>query len=183
MPAAVPLPTLSFPDLTQTPRRPLNRDIEAGEIVLFEDPMLMGPNHTAAPSCLDCMRKVDGSYLCPECNFPLCGEMCAYGEEHASRECKVFATVEPKIEIKDFARADPIYWNVTVVRGLLMKEAEPDKWAVLERMMDHNEERRREEDEDGTFAMYHQNVVHFLRVRCGLADRFSESEVIHRLRS
>ena len=66
---------------------------------------------------------------------------------------------------------------MTVVRGLLMKEEEPDKWAVLERMMDHNEERRAEEDEDGTFAMYKENVVQFLRVRCGLADRFSEDEV------
>ena len=79
------------------------------------------------------------------------------------------------------AKADPIYWNVTVVRGLLMKEEEPDKWAVLERMMDHNEERRAEEDEDGTFAMYKENVVQFLRVRCGLADRFSEEEVTCRL--
>ena len=58
-----------------------------------------------------------------------------------------------------------------------MKEEEPDKWAVLERMMDHNEDRRAEEDEDGTFAMYLENVVQFLRVRCNLADRFSESEV------
>ena len=76
-------------------------------------------------------------------------------------------------------KADPIYWNVTVVRGLLMKEEEPDKWAVLERMMDHNEDRRAEEDEDGTFAMYLENVVQFLRVRCNLADRFSESEVVN----
>ena len=66
---------------------------------------------------------------------------------------------------------------MTVVRGLLMKEEEPDKWAVLERMMDHNEDRRAEEDEDGTFAMYLENVVQFLRVRCKLADRFSEREV------
>ena len=47
---------------------------------------------------------MDGSYLCPECNFPLCGEMCAYGGEHADRECKVFSRVEPKIEIKDFTK-------------------------------------------------------------------------------
>ena len=77
-------------------------------------------------------------------------------------------------------KADPIYWNVTVVRGLLMKEEEPDKWAVLERMMDHNEDRRAEEDEDGTFAMYLENVVQFLRVRCNLADRFSETEVVQK---
>ena len=50
--------------------------------------------------------KVDGSYLCPECNFPLCGEMCAYGGEHADRECKVFSGVEPKIEIKDFTKGE-----------------------------------------------------------------------------
>ena len=82
------------------------RDIEAGERILCEEPLLTGPSHAAVPSCLDCMRKVDGSYLCPECNFPLCGEMCAYGGEHADRECKVFSRVEPKIEIKDFTKGE-----------------------------------------------------------------------------
>ena len=91
---------------------------------------------------------------------------------------EVFQT---ECQLNPSCQADPIYWNVTVVRGLLMKEEEPDKWAVLERMMDHNEERRAEEDEDGTFAMYKENVVQFLRVRCGLADRFSEEEVTCRL--
>ena len=51
---------------------------------------------------------MDGSYLCPECNFPLCGEMCAYGGEHADRECKVFSRVEPKIEIKDFTKEEKV---------------------------------------------------------------------------
>ncbi len=153
------------------------RDIEAGDLIFYEEPLLIGPSHSALPSCLDCMKKVDGSYVCPNCNFPMCSEMCAFGPEHAAKECAVFSKVEPNIEVKDFSRPDSVYWNITVLRGLLLKEEEPDKWAMLERMMDHNKDRRAGEDEDGTWGEYMQHVVEFLRKRCRLADRFTEAEV------
>lgn len=153
------------------------RDIEAGDLIFYEDPMLTGPNHSITPSCLDCMKKVDGSYHCPNCNFPVCSEMCAYGEEHATKECRVFSKVEPRIEVADFSKPNPIYWNITVLRGLLLKEEDPDLWAVLERMMDHNEDRKKYEDEDGTWGEYMEHVVKFLRIRCGLGGRFTEKEV------
>ena len=41
--------------------------------------------------------KVDGSYTCPNCGFPMCEEMCAFGEDHAAKECAVFARIKEKI--------------------------------------------------------------------------------------
>ena len=38
----------------------------------------------------DDMIRVDGSYLCPECGLPLCGEQCEAGPWH-SRECQIFS--------------------------------------------------------------------------------------------
>ena len=61
--------------------------------------------------------QVDGSYLCPKCNFPMCEEMCAFGEEHSDKECAVFAALDDKINVDDFEDTNPIYWNVAVVRG------------------------------------------------------------------
>lgn len=34
--------------------------------------------------------RVDGSFLCPECGLPLCGEQCGAGPWHR-RECQVFS--------------------------------------------------------------------------------------------
>ena len=34
--------------------------------------------------------RVDGSYLCPECELPLCGERCGAGPWHRP-ECSVFS--------------------------------------------------------------------------------------------
>ena len=39
------------------------RDIEAGEVIFREEPLLTGPNHDAKPCCLDCMRRVGGLFL------------------------------------------------------------------------------------------------------------------------
>ena len=36
------------------------------------------------------MSRVDGSYLCPECGLPLCGEKCVAGPWHR-RECQIFS--------------------------------------------------------------------------------------------
>ena len=36
------------------------------------------------------MSRVDGSYLCPKCELPLCGEQCSAGPWHRP-ECSVFS--------------------------------------------------------------------------------------------
>ena len=49
-----------------------SRDIEAGELVFKEEPLAFGPNHTALPCCLDCMKSLgkEDTYVCPECGLP-----------------------------------------------------------------------------------------------------------------
>ena len=94
------------------------------------------------PRCALDDFQVDGSYLCPKCGFPMCEEMCAYGEDHSSLECPVFAAMDEPVAIDDFDEAHPVYWNITVLRALLLKEREPDKYGVVKRMMDHNEMHR-----------------------------------------
>ena len=35
------------------------------------------------------LSRVDGSYLCPDCGLPLCGEQCGAGPWHRP-ECEIF---------------------------------------------------------------------------------------------
>ncbi len=73
------------------------RDLEPGELIFTEEALASGPDHSAPPSCLECLKTVDGSYACPDCAFPMCDEMCAYGAEHRGAECSVFAKLQPKV--------------------------------------------------------------------------------------
>ena len=78
--------------------------------------------------------QVDGSYLCPKCNLPMCEEMCAYGEEHA-KECQIFEKLDPKLSIEDFSKSNSLYWCITALRALTLRESDPHKYDIIKRMM------------------------------------------------
>lgn len=64
------------------------KDILAGEIVLLETPLVMGPIvrqpfGKATPSCVYCYREAS-DYLCPECGFYVCRGRCR--ERHLEME-------------------------------------------------------------------------------------------------
>jgi hypothetical protein len=52
------------------------RDLEEGTIVMTESPVAVGPKRASYPVCLGCHKRVDGSYLCSKCTFPMCNEKC-----------------------------------------------------------------------------------------------------------
>jgi hypothetical protein len=79
-------------------------------------------------------KQATGEYLCPKCNLPVCEEMCAYGEEH-SKECEIFSKLEPKLSIDDFSQSNSLYWCITAVRALTLRESNPEKYEIIKRMM------------------------------------------------
>ena len=78
--------------------------------------------------------QVDGSYLCPNCNLPMCEEMCAFGEEH-TKECQIFEKLSPKLSIDDLNNSNSIYWCITALRLLTLRDSEPTKYEIAKRMM------------------------------------------------
>ncbi len=64
-----------------------SRDIGPCELILSEEPAVVGPYAKTVPGCLQCFKKVDESFLCPGCNFPMCDAVCANGVLHKD-ECK-----------------------------------------------------------------------------------------------
>ena len=66
------------------------RDISPLELILVDTPAAYGPNHDSPTVCLECLSRVDGSYLCPDCQLPLCDQRCYEKRLHHAPECKVF---------------------------------------------------------------------------------------------
>jgi hypothetical protein len=64
------------------------RNIPQGTVILTEEPLVVGPKMYSPPICLGCHRKVDGSYFCAKCGFPLCSKEC---EEVCTLNKRVFS--------------------------------------------------------------------------------------------
>ena len=63
---------------------------------LFLFTVYTGPDNSSVPVCLGCYRKVNGSYRCPGCKWPLCSG--AYTQNFRLVATLAYETVEkPKI--------------------------------------------------------------------------------------
>jgi len=154
-----------------------SRDLQPGEVIFSEEPLAMGPSHDALPCCLDCMKPANG-FVCPQCQMPVCEEMCALGEEHA-KECDILSQRKEKKIIDDFTEPSKIYWVITTLRCLHWRDADPEKYAIIQRMMDHTKEWKI--DKESSWSMYNENVVSFLIDKCGLDGQYTEEEIFHAL--
>ena len=81
------------------------RDISAHEVILRDEVGVVGPNHDTYPVCMECLLPVDGSFLCPECNLPLCNEACYEKRGYHSAECELLKATPSGFRINvDFDR-------------------------------------------------------------------------------
>ena len=95
------------------------RDIDQGELIFTEEALLRGPNHTlTTPHCLDCLKEVEEEQVCKECGWPVCGEECSRGEQHAI-ECKVLADNKAAIDQEAMKERNALYWCISALRILL----------------------------------------------------------------
>ena len=53
------------------------RDIEPLELVMWDNAACLGPRMGCPPCCLQCLKRTDGKFFCPECGWPMCGEQCS----------------------------------------------------------------------------------------------------------
>ncbi|KAK8397381.1 hypothetical protein O3P69_004837 [Scylla paramamosain] len=65
-----------------------SRDLEVGEMILSEAPLVIGPRQDSEPLCLGCYRRTSGDYRCSQCSWPLCGRQCEASPDHQP-ECRV----------------------------------------------------------------------------------------------
>jgi len=118
-----------------------SRDIAPGEVVMEEEPLVVGPNQETTPVCLGCMAVADCSFLCPNCGYPFCEQQCAEDPVH-KQECPYLA-----VRRHEFAAGEvqmEAYHAVLPLR-LLLLNSEGAQARLVEMMVEHTEERKRGE--------------------------------------
>ena len=72
------------------------RDIKPLELIMSDEPFIIGPSRQQQLVCVECLLPVDGKVRCPDCNFPLCKLDCpvkSSAQWHKSLECPYLMSV------------------------------------------------------------------------------------------
>lgn len=143
------------------------RDIEALELVMWDNAAALGPRMGSPPVCLDCLKAVDGGYRCTQCDWPLCSLACEQGNIH-KMECSTLAVRAGQVQFPSFTETNESYRAIAPLRLLKVKENTPETWERLSYLMDHNIERQEDSE---LWEMYQRCVNKFLKsLDPGLAD-------------
>jgi hypothetical protein len=144
-------------------------DISQGETICFEKPLVIGPKQATAPVCLSCYHRVDGSYLCSRCGWPLCDQSCQDSDDHRA-ECNLFVSRKLKVFV-DLEQVEDcrVYDCITPLRFLLMEDDKGD----VSRLEAHNAHRKAV----GIWEVDRISVVQVLRNHWHLSDLFTADEI------
>ncbi|XP_050677124.1 SET domain-containing protein SmydA-8-like isoform X2 [Leptidea sinapis] len=151
-----------------------NRDISAGEVIVEAIALAVGPCSGCGLICLGCYRELDEAKTpkCVGCEWPLCSSKCpGLGKYtgHSTYECEALHAATPNYgKIEDLKDS---YHALMPLRCLLLKKADPEKWAAIAAMEAHNELRKARGD---IWPMNEKNVVRRLQ-KWGL--QFDEEEI------
>jgi hypothetical protein len=144
------------------------RTIEAGEIVLKENPLIFGPEGQNAV-CLGCYQKVTkNSPRCQKCGFPVCSKDCADLEMHRTFECEVLMKNGWfKTQSRDYFFESPenFYAMIAVLRTFLLQEKDPDCWALIWSLESHKTKKK-----SRWFLRYVESLVGLLQRSIGLRE-------------
>jgi hypothetical protein len=120
-----------------------SRTIEAGTIILKENPLIFGPQGSK-PICLGCCQIVtEKSPRCEKCGFPLCSKACADSEMHKTFECEPLMMIGyfKTLPIDNFFKAPEVYYKIIVLlRTFLLREKDPERWALIWNLESHKTE-------------------------------------------
>ncbi|KAK8749838.1 hypothetical protein OTU49_015582 [Cherax quadricarinatus] len=150
------------------------RDIAAGELLLEDQPLLLGPKMITEPVCLGCYRPVNGDYQCQSCGFPLCGPQCEDTDDHEA-ECKAVRDSGIPVKVSVFGEINSMYECITPVRILALRDDAPSVWNKLMTLESNSDMR------DGTevAAITQQTVVDIIHDRLRL-EQF-DTEIIEKV--
>ena len=77
-----------------------SQNIDAGEMIFSENPVVKYPQWKTVPLCLGCYNSIEYSQCiqCKICNWPMCSEDCCQTEDHLL-ECGIFQKLGIKIDM------------------------------------------------------------------------------------
>lgn len=128
-----------------------NKDLKAGDLIIEEQPLVVGPCAESQPVCLGChldlLKCAKKQYKCPNCGWPLCSPKCRGIKKllgHSTYEC----TALREHRVSDFLaessdqELSQMYEAIQVLRCLLLREYRKDAWDKLIEMEPHNDIRK-----------------------------------------
>ncbi|KPI99743.1 Protein msta, isoform A [Papilio xuthus] len=152
------------------------RDIAAGEVIMEEPALAVGPCSGCGLICLGCYRELDDNAIvkCKGCSWPLCSESCpGQGKYtgHSAAECTTLSSVDVKPDYNNLEDLKDCYHAITPLRCLLLKKEDPEKWASLCAMEAHNALRRARAD------IWPANQKHVVRRLQNWGLQYDEDEI------
>ena len=138
-------------------------NIKAGEIILQESPLVVGPAQQTLPVCLSCYTPVDGSYKCPRSGWPLKGPECARAVAK-NPEVVIPSQCDAQFEIEDYDQYSYMYECIIVLRALLLQKTNPTKYKALISLESHMEDRRGTE----IWQKTQENVIDVMKKTLGV---------------
>lgn len=149
------------------------RDIQKGEVIFQESPLVIGPKSVTTPHCLGCHMPCDPNeyHECDGCGFPLCSARCQVSDYHMD-ECRLMMKANFRASV-DPATKGVSYFPIVPLRCLLLKKKNPEKYKRLINLQSHVDEKL----DTPLFLVYRKNVVDFIRDRLGRTE-FEEKDIL-----
>lgn len=129
------------------------RDIAAGEVLLEERPLAVGPKAGSPPVCLTCYAPADG-HECSACGWPVCGPRCERASIHSRVECSLIRGHYDRTR-------SAVYCFVLPLRCMLLDDSDSRTFRSLQ---SHVEARL----DTPLYRVYAVNVASFVLDRLGL---------------
>lgn len=121
------------------------RDIKPGDVILRENPFILGPKITSHPMCLGCLKTIPQPrdfYKCSSCNWPMCGKSCETSLSHVD-ECRVMGKKKfiSSIRNNGAAKMEASYCVIVPLRVVLLKKSNPKAHKCIMELVSHLDHR------------------------------------------
>ncbi|KAK3877376.1 hypothetical protein Pcinc_017909 [Petrolisthes cinctipes] len=119
------------------------RQLEAGQVLMEDTPLVVGPMAESAGVCLGCHELIpesDEVLHCPGCHWPICSLKCATSPNHFP-DCRVLARDTNHISAPNNLEPTRRYEYILILRCLLLRDRAPSAWKEVMSMSHHSEQR------------------------------------------
>ena len=106
------------------------KDLEEGELIINETPMVVGPRQLTKPVCLGCYKEITATTPwkpCVRCHWPVCSLKCQDSPHHDA-ECRATQAAGARVRVEHFDQINMMYACITVLRALGLKEGPRKIW-------------------------------------------------------
>jgi len=139
------------------------RDVQKGEILWTESPLVVAPVAVTLPVCLSCYVPVDGKFLCGKSGWPLCGPKCEKAVK-GNAEVVIPHQTEGTFEIDDYNMPSYLYESIGPLRVLTMQKTSLKKFKKIMKMESHLKARKGTDQ----YRKTQENVIDVMKKCLGL---------------